>query len=72
MKGSKTSGPFLIMAAAFAWLSVAPIYAQGPPGESVKDPLLDTLNSEFRLQYQQALAATLAQGGPMILRRGTT
>jgi len=70
MKGSKTSGPFLIMAAAFAWLSVAPIYAQGPPGESVKDPLLDTLNSEFRLQYQQALAATLAQGGPMILEEG--
>jgi len=60
----------LILAAAFAWLSICPLYALGPQGESAKDPLLDTLNGEFRVQYQQALAATLAQAGPLILEEG--
>jgi hypothetical protein len=47
-----------------------PLYAQGPNGESTNDPLLDTLNSEFQAQYRQALAATLAQAGPLILEEG--
>jgi hypothetical protein len=60
----------LIGVTVLACLSVASLYAQGPPGESAKDPLLDTLNNEFRVQYRQALAATLAQAGPLILEEG--
>ncbi|MGA2987121.1 MAG: hypothetical protein ABSG32_25270 [Terriglobia bacterium] len=70
MKSSRKSVLFLILVAALAGLGVGALYAQGPPGESAKDPLLDTLNSEFRVQYQQALAATLAHAGPMILEEG--
>lgn len=66
----RKSGFRLILAAAFAWLSLCPLYAQGANGESAWDPLLDTLNGEFRTQYQQALAATLAQAGPLILEEG--
>ena len=66
----RKSGSRLILVAAFAWLSICPLYAQGPNGESAKDPLLDTLNGEFRAQYRQALAATLAQAGPLILEEG--
>lgn len=51
-------------------LSVGPLRAQGPHDENAKDPLLDTLNNEFLEQYRQALAATLAQGGPVILEEG--
>ena len=60
----------LILVTAFAWLSAAPLYAQGPLGESANDPLLDTINNEFRVQYQEALAAALAQAGPVILEEG--
>lgn len=70
MHGFKKSGLPLILVTAFAWLTVAPLYAQDPGGESAKDPLLDTLNDEFRVQYQQALAATLAQAGSVILEEG--
>jgi hypothetical protein len=60
----------LILVAAVAWLSICPLYAQGTKGENAKDPLLDILNGEFRVQYQQALAATMAQAGPVILEEG--
>jgi len=70
MRDFKKLGLPLILFVALAWLSVAPLPAQGPGGESAKDPLLDTLNNEFREQYRQALAATLAQEGPVILEEG--
>jgi hypothetical protein len=70
MQEFKKSGLPLILFVTFVWLSVAPLHAQGGRGENVKDPLLDTLNNEFREQYRQALAATLAQGGPVILEEG--
>ena len=38
--------------------------------KSAKDPLLDTLNNEFMMQYRQALAAALAGTGPVILEEG--
>ena len=66
----RKSGSRLILAAAFACLSICPLYAQNSKGESAKDPLLDTLNGEFRVQYQRALAATLAEAGPLILEEG--
>ena len=66
----KKFGASLIGAAAFTCLGLAPLYAQCPGGESAKDPLLDTVNSEFRVQYQQALAVTLAEAGPVILEEG--
>lgn len=70
MRGFRKHGTPLILAGVIACLSVTPLCGQGPGGESAKDPLLDTLNSEFRVQYQQALAATLAQAGPLILEEG--
>jgi hypothetical protein len=70
MQGIKKLGLSLILFAAFTRLSVPPLYAQGTRDESAKDPLLDTLNNEFREQYQQALAATLGQAGPVILEEG--
>ena len=70
MHGFKKSGLPLILVAAFAWSSAVPLYAEGPLGESTKDPLLDTINNEFRVQYRQALAAALAQVGPVILEEG--
>lgn len=70
MLGFKKSGLPLILATAWFWLSAALLYAQGPLGESAKDPLLETINNEFRVQYRQALAATLAQAGPVILEEG--
>ena len=70
MKSFKTLSLPLILAIAFAGLSVAPVPAQDAGGEGAQDPLLDTLNSEFRAQYQQALAATLAHAGPVILEEG--
>jgi hypothetical protein len=60
----------LILAMVFACLGAASLDAQGPPGESARDPLLDTLNNEFRGQYRQALAATLAHEGPVIIEEG--
>jgi len=54
-----------------AWmLSGVPLAAQETQAERARDPLLDTLNDEFRAQYQQALAETLAQPGPLILEEG--
>ena len=47
--------------------------ARGVAAEDAKsapDPLLDTLNGEFRAAYQQALATTLEQPGPLILEEG--
>ena len=66
----KKWGLRLIWVAVFAWLSICPLHAQGPNGESAKDPLLDTLNGEFRAQYRQALATALGQAGPLILEEG--
>jgi hypothetical protein len=60
----------LILVGVFAGLSICPLYAQGSNGDSAKDPLLDVLNGGFRAQYRQALAATLAQTGPVILEEG--
>lgn len=70
MQTSKKSGLRLLLLVALAVLISAPLIAQGPSNENVKDPLLDTLNNEFLEQYRQALAATLAQGGPVILEEG--
>ncbi len=70
MHGLKKSGLPLIWITAFAGLSAAPLYSQGLLGDKANDPLLGALNNEFRVQYQQALAATLAQAGPVILEEG--
>jgi DNA-binding ferritin-like protein (Dps family) len=58
------------MVGAFTGLNPVVLHAQSAGSESAKDPLLDTLNNEFRDQYRQALAATLAQAGPVILEEG--
>ncbi|MGO8791039.1 MAG: hypothetical protein ACLQVL_27160 [Terriglobia bacterium] len=47
-----------------------PFQAQDASAGVAKDPLLETLNGEFRAQYQQALAAALAPSGPVILEEG--
>ncbi|HMD98390.1 MAG TPA: hypothetical protein VKM93_13795 [Terriglobia bacterium] len=70
MRSLRESRLVLILATVFACLGAASLSAQGPPGESAGDPLLDTLNNEFREQYRQALAATLAHEGPVIIEEG--
>ena len=70
MRSSRESRLFLIVATVLACLGAAPLNAQGPPVENGNDPLLDTLNNEFRQQYKQALAATLAHEGPVIIEEG--
>jgi len=70
MRTPKRWALFLILAPLFALSNRAPVFAQEPAAASAQDPLLDTLNGEFRTEYQQALAATLAQPGPMILEEG--
>jgi hypothetical protein len=60
----------MILAILLVGLNHAPMFAREPATASAPDPLLDTLNSEFRAEYQQALAATLAQPDPMILEEG--
>ena len=70
MRSSRESRLFLIVATVLACLGAAPLNAQGPPVENGNDPLLDTLNNEFRQQYRQALAATLAHEGPVIIEEG--
>ena len=67
MQRFKRLSPTLVIAAAIVTLLSAPLMAQEA---GAADPLLETLNSEFRAQYQQALAATLATPGPMILEEG--
>jgi hypothetical protein len=70
MRTPKRLALFLILAPVFAVSNHAPVFAQDPAAASAPDPLLDTLNSEFRAEYQQALAATLVQPGPLILEEG--
>ncbi len=70
MQKSKRLSLTLILAALLGGLNYAPVFGQEPSTASAPDPLLDALNSEFRAEYQQALAATLAQPGPMILEEG--
>jgi len=70
MREFKRSRVSLILLVGLACSSGVPLTAQGPGGEKGKDPLLDTLNDEFRAQYRQALAATLSQEGPLILEEG--
>ena len=70
MQSFKRLSLSLILAATLAGLSRGPTFAQEFTAARAPDPLLDTLNSEFRSQYQQALAATLAQPGPLILEEG--
>ncbi len=70
MKSFKTLSLPLILAAAFVGMNGSILRAQNPGGERAKDPLLDTLNSEFIAEYQQALADALARTGPMILEEG--
>lgn len=60
----------VLLVAVFTGLSICPLYARAAKEESARDPLLDTLNSEFIRQYELALAATLAHAGPMILEEG--
>ena len=70
MQGFKKTGCVLILFAAIAGLGNAPLHAQNAGGEKPEDPLLDTLNNEFMMQYRQALAAALAGTGPVILEEG--
>jgi len=70
MRAYQKLGVPLLMAFAIGYLSVAILHAQEAPAEKSVDPLLDTLNAEFRIQYQQALAATLAHAGPLVLEEG--
>jgi hypothetical protein len=70
MQPFKRLGLILVLAAAFLVANHAPMLAQESAAASAPDPLLDTLNGDFRAEYQQALAATLAQPGPMILEEG--
>lgn len=71
MQGFRESRLLLILATVFACLGAATLNAQDRPGEGARDPLLDTLNHEFREQYRQALAATLVQQGPVIIEEAT-
>jgi hypothetical protein len=70
MQRFKRSNLILILAATFLVANRTPIFAQESKTASAPDPLLDTLNGDFRAEYQQALVATLAQPGPMILEEG--
>jgi hypothetical protein len=70
MQDFRKSAWCLIMAGVFMGMNLVPLHAQSAGSESAKDPLLDTLNNEFRVQYRQALAATLAQAGPVIVEEG--
>ena len=45
----------VILIFALAGICLPPLVAQGPDSKSSQDPLLDTLNGEFRAEYQQAL-----------------
>jgi hypothetical protein len=70
MRTPKRLALFLILVPVFVVSNHAPLCAQDPATASAPDPLLDSLNGEFRAEYQQALAATLAEPGPMILEEG--
>ena len=70
MQRFKRLNLILILAATFLVANRTPIFAQESKTASAPDPLLDTLNGDFRAEYQQALAATLAQPGPLILEEG--
>ncbi len=70
MNSRKRLGRALVTMIALGLLSGLPLYAQGTPPEIAKDPLLETLNGEFRMQYQRALAESLAEAGPVILEEG--
>lgn len=63
-------GITLLLTIVTTCLSVTPLRAQAGTEAKAEDPLLDTLNGEFRTQYQQALVAALAQVGPVILEEG--
>ncbi len=60
----------LILSAATAGGNRPAAHAQDLGAASAPDPLLDTLNGEFRGEYQKALTAVLAQPGPLILEEG--
>ncbi len=56
-----------MFAIAVVGLVLSPPRAAAQDAKPAPDPLLDTLNSDFRAEYQKALATTLSQPGPMIL-----
>jgi len=64
------AGLAIALVAATILVCSVPLGAQEAQSGSAKDPLLDSLNGEFRTQYQQALAGTLAHAGPVILEEG--
>jgi len=70
MKCLKKLGLALALISALCFVGTVPLRAQDAPAGVAKDPLLETLNGEFRDQYRQALAATLARTGPVILAEG--
>ena len=70
MRSCKPLGLPVILIVAWAGISSGPVFAQGPASRTSQDPLLDTLNGDFRAEYQQALTATLAQAGPVIPEEG--
>jgi len=70
MNTLRKPGFIIALITALFMLSSAPLRAQDARTGSAKDPLLETLNGEFRAQYRQALAEALAQAGPVILEEG--
>jgi hypothetical protein len=57
----------LLLSSILGLFSASPLRAQA---RSAKDPLLDSLNGEFRAQYKLALTESLEQAGPLILEEG--
>src|ERR1039457_6744517 len=70
MKIAKGFVPVLLFSATLGLFRASPLGAQVRMAESAKDPLLDSLNGEFRAQYQLALRESLEQAGPLILEEG--
>ena len=70
MKFEKTFVYVLAISATARMFSGSSAGMQGKGAEAAKDPLLDSLNGEFRAQYQVALTESLEQVGPMILEEG--
>lgn len=70
MKIAKGFVPVLLLSATLGLFRASPLGAQVGRAESAKDPLLDSLNGEFRAQYQLALSESLERAGPLILEEG--
>ena len=70
MKISKRFGVGFALIVGLCALGSQHVRAQVTEVGAVNDSLLETLNREFRVQYKQALADSIAHAGPIILEEG--